>query len=100
LNLTNEDKNELEDDPAINAKLQAEYEKFMSEMKNNMMDGDEGLDGLNDALGGLLKNLGDSLGFDGVIFRLFRKKGSSLRTYLEEVRPIWKIWLDDCYKSS
>jgi hypothetical protein len=40
LNLTNEDKNELEDDPELNAKLQAEYEKFMSEMKNNMMEGD------------------------------------------------------------
>lgn len=47
----------------------------MSEMKNNMMEGDEGLDGLNDALGGLLKNLGDSLGFDGVIYQSIQKEG-------------------------
>lgn len=48
------------------AKMQAEYEKFMSEMKNGEF-GDENFDGLANALGGLLKNLGESLGLEGVI---------------------------------
>lgn len=46
-----------EDDPEMAAKMQAEYEKFMNEMKSGDFN-DENFDGLADALGGLLKGLG------------------------------------------
>jgi hypothetical protein len=39
----------------------------MNEMKNSASDGEENFDGFADALGGLLKNLGESLGLEGVI---------------------------------
>jgi hypothetical protein len=39
----------------------------MNEMKNSSLEGDENFDGLADALGGLLKGLGESFGLEGVI---------------------------------
>lgn len=65
LNLTDGDKDDGEEDPEFAAKLQGEYEKFMNEMKNGGLESEEGLDGLADALGGLLKGLTDNFGMDG-----------------------------------
>jgi cation transport regulator ChaC len=51
---------------------------------------DENFDGLADALGGLLKGLGETLGLEGVTYILPRNKASSSRTCLV-IREVSKI---------
>ena len=62
LNLTDEGDKGVEDDPEMAKKIQEEYEKFMNEMKNFQMGGEEGMDDLAGSLTGLLKGLTEGLG--------------------------------------
>ena len=72
------------------AKIQANYEKFMEEMKGFQMDGAD-LENMGDmgdmagSLEGLLKGLTESLGVEGVLIHLFRKKARTSRTCLKEL---------------
>lgn len=103
LNLTDGDKDDGEEDPEFAAKLQGEYEKFMNEMKNGGLESEEGLDGLADALGGLLKGLTDNFGMDGVSLTTCRKRARTSRTCWEGTSAratTWRTWPASCCRSS
>ena len=74
------------------AHIEQEYEKLINDMKNSNFESEEGLEGLTNALGGLLKGLTDELGIDGVSDKQCRKKARISRICWEEGerRVIWK----------
>lgn len=72
----------------------------MTDMKNNTLEGDENFDGLADALGGLLKGLGESLGLDGVHNVSCRKKRKASRRCSKATQmATCKTWQENYWKS-
>ena len=84
------------------AKIEEEYANFMKDMKNSNLESEEGIEGLTQALGGLLKGLTDELGIDGVSIMQIRKRDKTSRTCFKEGerRRICKSWQENCLKYS